>query len=260
MQISSSLTRVSWKVHRLTMMQWSNLTKCGLIFNIHVVSPAVHTLLPSALQRLDSGSIEALILILKNVPNCRYDLIGPILLLLLSCWGTVRWCQIRRIWRVINQLKPTVTYSSHCNPKPVCRSIVLVKQDSLRQISRPFWNACSTTFQSPELLIQSCQPLRKNRICYESRKGIRKYESASKKYEFMGEKKKNLTKDRGIDAILANMYTVYDIYFSVIRSRMLPPFISDVKDNTRHLFLASYGAEFSCHSFLTLKTNTRHLA
>ena len=28
--------RVGWKVHRLTMMQWSNLTK---FFNIHVVSP-----------------------------------------------------------------------------------------------------------------------------------------------------------------------------------------------------------------------------
>ena len=37
---------------------------------------------------------------------------------------------------------------------------------------------------------QSCQPLRKNRICYESRKGIRQYESASKKYEFTKPKKK----------------------------------------------------------------------
>ena len=39
--------------------------------------------------------------------------------------------------------------------------------------------------------LQSCQPLRekKNCICYESRKGIRKYESASKKYEFTREKK-----------------------------------------------------------------------
>ena len=74
----------------------------------------------------------------------------------------------------------------------------------------------------------------------------REYESASKikKYEFTGKKKNwQKSKDRGIDAILANIYTVYDIYFSVIRSRMLPLFISDVKDNTRHLFLASYGAE-----------------
>ena len=61
------------------MMQWSNLTKCGLFFNI--VSSAVHTLLPSVLQRLDSCGIEALILILEKVLNCRYDLIiGSILL------------------------------------------------------------------------------------------------------------------------------------------------------------------------------------
>ena len=64
------------------MMQWLNLTKCGLVFQ-HVVSPAVHTctLLPSVLRHLDSHEIEALILILEKVINCRYDLIiGPILL------------------------------------------------------------------------------------------------------------------------------------------------------------------------------------
>ena len=62
------------------MMQWSNLTKCGLFFNI--VSLAVHTLLPSVLQRLDSRGTEALIPSLEKVINCRYlDLIiGPILL------------------------------------------------------------------------------------------------------------------------------------------------------------------------------------
>ena len=87
-------TRVGWKVHRLTMIQWSNLTKCGLFFNI--VSPAVHALLPSVLQRLDSRGIEALILILeeeKQILNCRYDLIiGPILLpsqvFFHVAWGT----------------------------------------------------------------------------------------------------------------------------------------------------------------------------
>ena len=55
--------------YRLTMTQWSNLTKCGLFFNI--VSPAVHTLLPSVLQHLDSRDVEALILILEKVFNCR---------------------------------------------------------------------------------------------------------------------------------------------------------------------------------------------
>ena len=73
-------------------------------------------------------------------------------------------------------------------------------------------------------------------------------------------------------------------FFSVIRSRMLPPFISAAKEkhptlcvlasygaecsrhsfptlkiNIRHLFLASYGAECSRHSFPPLKRNTRHL-
>ena len=46
-----------------------------------IVFPAVHTLLPSVLQCLDSCGIEALILILEKVLNCRYDLmIGPTLL------------------------------------------------------------------------------------------------------------------------------------------------------------------------------------
>ena len=77
------------------MMQWLNLTKCGLFFNI--VSPAVHKILPSVLQHLDSCGIEALILILEKVLNCRYDL-GLIIVLfrsdtasqpsVFSCWGT----------------------------------------------------------------------------------------------------------------------------------------------------------------------------
>ena len=139
-------------------LQWSNLTKCGLFFII--VFSAVHTLLPSVLQRLDSRCMKVLILILKKVLNCRYDLIIDLILLpsqvFFSCWGNrkiVRWCQIRRIWRVINQFKPTVKHNSHCNHRFVCRSIVLVKQVSFHQFSRPFWNVSATTFQSPELLI-----------------------------------------------------------------------------------------------------------
>ena len=60
-------TGVGWKVHRLTMMPWSNLTRCGLIFSIF--STAVHTLLASVLQRLNSRGIEALILILEKIPQ-----------------------------------------------------------------------------------------------------------------------------------------------------------------------------------------------
>ena len=140
------------------LVQGSNLTKCGLFFSI--VSPAFHVLPPSMLQRLASCSIEALILILKKFLNCRYDLIVLILLLsqvllFFSCWRTEnRWCQIRRVWRVI---KATVMHNSHCNHRLVCRIIVLLKQDSLGQFSRPFWNVSSSTtctFQSLELRIQ----------------------------------------------------------------------------------------------------------
>ena len=66
----------------------------------------------------------------------------------------VRWCQTRRIWKVINQFKAKVTHSSHCNHRLVCRSIVLVKQDSLCQFPGHLQNVSSTTPHSPELLIQ----------------------------------------------------------------------------------------------------------
>ena len=100
--------RAGWKVHRLTMMQWLNLTKCGLFFNI--VSPAVHTLPPPELQRLDSCGKEAPILIFKKVLN--YMTSSSIwycfpskCLFMLGNRKIVRWCQIRWLWRVINQFK-----------------------------------------------------------------------------------------------------------------------------------------------------------
>ena len=72
------------------MMQWLNLTRCGLYSNL--VSPVVHTLLPLVLHCLDSCDIEVLILILEKVLNCRYNLIiSPILLPSQVCflsWGT----------------------------------------------------------------------------------------------------------------------------------------------------------------------------
>ena len=60
--------------------------------------------------------------------------------------------------------------------------------------------------------IQSCQPLRKNRICYEIWKGIRKYEN---------------TKVHPKSTILASYGT-----------RMLPPFISDRKSKHPTFILA----------------------
>ena len=66
-------------------LQWSNLTKCGLFFNI--VSPAVHTFFLSVLQRLDSCSVEALILNLENVIFIHWSdtTSQPIVF---PCWGT----------------------------------------------------------------------------------------------------------------------------------------------------------------------------
>ena len=131
--------RMGWKVYtcRLIMMQWSIWLNAVHVSNI--VSPVVHTLLPSVLQDLDSCVIQALILILEKVLNCRYDLIispntasQPRLFSLhFGDHKIVRWSQIRRIWRMINQFKATVMHSSHCKHRLVYRSIVLVKQDSL---------------------------------------------------------------------------------------------------------------------------------
>ena len=50
-------TREGWKVHRLTMMQWPNLNKCSLFFNI--ISPVVHTLLPWVLWHLDFHELSS---------------------------------------------------------------------------------------------------------------------------------------------------------------------------------------------------------
>ena len=78
--------------------------KCGFVSNI--VSPAVHTLLLSVLQRLDSRGIEALILILEKNPQLKImtsSIISPILLpsqvlLHVGELKLVRWCQIRSSW------------------------------------------------------------------------------------------------------------------------------------------------------------------
>ena len=117
----------------------------------------------AALGFLDGTCIEALTLILKKVLNCRHDLMISSSVWYCFpakcaswCWEQkiVRWCQIRRIWRVINQFKSSHAQQPYCNLRLVCRSIVMVKQDSFHQFSRLFWNVPSTTFQNPELLIQ----------------------------------------------------------------------------------------------------------
>ena len=73
----SNRGKISSKAYYDAMVEFDQI---WFIFQ-HIVSPVVHTLLPSVLQRVDYHGVEALILILKKVLNYRYDLItSPILL------------------------------------------------------------------------------------------------------------------------------------------------------------------------------------
>ena len=126
-------------------MQRSNLTKCGLFFNI--VCPAVHTPLPSVLQSLDSRGIESLILIL----NCRYDLIiGPLLLLQQSWFfhvgeqKIIRWYQIRRIWRMINQFKSQSCTATIATTELCAGALFWWNRTS--SVFQAFWNVSSIGF------------------------------------------------------------------------------------------------------------------
>ena len=124
--------------------------------------PAVHTLLPSLLPHLDSCGIQALILILKKVLNCRYDIISLILLpsqvlLFFSCWGTEN-----------SQIVPNLeNYGGwSISSKPHSRTAAIATTDlcagaMFRWNNIPFVsfpgclrNVSSTIFQSPEVLIQ----------------------------------------------------------------------------------------------------------
>ena len=141
------------------MMQWSNLTKCGLFFNIFF--PAVHTLLPLVLQHLDSCGIEVLIMILGKVLNCRYDLIIGLTLLPSRVFfhvgeqKTVRWCQIRRIWMVSNQFK-----DNHAQQPLQPQTCVKEHRTGETRLLSSVFQAISEMslnqyyFSNPELLIQ----------------------------------------------------------------------------------------------------------
>ena len=65
-------------------MQWSNLTKCGLFFNI--VSPAVHTLLPLVLELLDFRGVDP-----QKSPQVQIHCMTSSASqqsVFFSCWGT----------------------------------------------------------------------------------------------------------------------------------------------------------------------------
>ena len=140
-------------------MQWFKLTKCGLLFNI--VSPAVHTFLPSVLQGLDSRGTEALTQIFEKFLNSRYNcIIGPILLpsqvffFHVGEQKIVRWCQIRRIWRVVYQFKAAVTHSSHAATYLCAWALSWWNRTPFVSFLGRLPNVSSTTFQCPELPIQ----------------------------------------------------------------------------------------------------------
>ena len=62
----------------------------------------------------------------KNLKWRSNLIIDPIQLpsrVVFSWWETVRWCQIRRMWRMLNQFKATLTYNNHCNLRLVCRAL-----------------------------------------------------------------------------------------------------------------------------------------
>ena len=114
-----------------------------------IVSPAaVHTLLPSVLQRLNSCGIEALILILeKSSTACRYDIIiGPIMLpsqVLFRVGGT----ENSQIVPNQDNMEGDQPVQSHSHEQQLLQPQACVQahcpgetEDSLRLFSRPFWN------------------------------------------------------------------------------------------------------------------------
>ena len=128
-------TRGGWKVHRLTMTQWSNLTTCDLFFNI--VSSA------------DTSSIGVAVL---GFPWYRSSHLDPRKSNQLHIWPHHRSDTASQpiIFFMLGNRKKsdgaksgeygewsTSSKSQSCNHRIVCRSIVLVNQDSLLQFSRP---------------------------------------------------------------------------------------------------------------------------
>ena len=123
----------------------------------HLVSPAVHTLLPSVLQRLDSCCTEALILILGKVLNCRYDLIiGPILLPIQMFFHVgeqkVDGAKSGEYGGWSTSSKPQ-SCTAAIATTDLCAGSALLGWNRTPFVKFPdrLWNISSTTFQSPEL-------------------------------------------------------------------------------------------------------------
>ena len=141
------------------------MTKCELFLNI--LSPAVHTLLPLVLQRLDYHGIEALILILVKVLKSRYDLIIHAILLpsqvFFSCRGTESSQMVPNQEKMEGGQGRWLTSSKpqSCTAAIATTDLCAGALSWWYRTVTPFVclpgrsrNVSSTTFQSPELLIQ----------------------------------------------------------------------------------------------------------
>ena len=104
---------------------------------------------------------KALILIIKKVLNCRYDLIISLILLPSQVFffhvgeqKIVRWCQIRRIWRVIKSSKSQSHTAAIATTDLCARALWWWKRTPFVSLPGSLRNVSSTTFQSPEVLIK----------------------------------------------------------------------------------------------------------
>ena len=163
-------TRVGWKVHRLSMMQWSFLTKMWFIFNI-IVAPSVNTLSSIGVAVLGFQwyrSSQASHHDPRKVINCRYYLIiGPIplpsqLLIFFLCWGTENIQMVpNQNMEALEDDQPVQIHSHAQQPLQTTDLYTGALSWSCWWNRTPFVsfpcrlrNVSSTTFQSPELLIQ----------------------------------------------------------------------------------------------------------
>ena len=156
-------------------MQWLNLPICSLFFNTFSLACGPHTSSIGVaafgfLWYRSSHSDPWKIPQLQIWPHC-WSATASLPSGVFFHFGeqkTVRLCQIRRIWRVINQFKATVTHSSHCTHRLMCRC---PDETGLPlSVFRPFCIVYSTTLQSPVLLFQ-CGIIWKGNNAISVRKG-----------------------------------------------------------------------------------------
>ena len=99
------------------MMQWSNLTK--FIFQHSPPQQCCSTWIPTVYHPDPQKKSSTADMTSSSVRYC----FPAKCIIHAGEQKLVRWCHIMRIWRVIKQFKATITHSSHCNHRLVCRSI-----------------------------------------------------------------------------------------------------------------------------------------